>query len=847
MDGDAPKASAVPEGWHGDNLGLSYSRAADDGGQSQQRREAAMLFSVAEGHLDDQASEEARRAAEDALARFREVSDTVGVADSLRLIAHATYELSQTLFAKGKSEEWHTLLQDAEAAMQKELQSFRDMNDTRGQACLLLSLGELILGWPGGRRLEEVLDYLLDAQDLARQIEDDSLEAKATLVRGKLLHRWHRFKGAAKAFAEAAALFRRVGDARSEAQALCGHALSSDWMGSTEDGNRSRNKALKIVREAGRMRRSEVIILLSIGEDALSWTAEYQVAIAAARKAKGICLSDGFTRWMVTVQSMIVLGHLRNHDGKAAAQEAAEAVAFAKEKGSQQDVLTALGVLTKVYVQIEDHQEALDVAAEAVWFSSDDGSNPLFHAQALVCLAEVYDCCESYEKAEQKAMEAIALVQDLIGYEETTFSYLQFVARTRVKRDDYEGAEDAMSIARRLAERVEDTYHEGQALLGLSGTQALQGDFDKAFKALELARDRFREEGYVKGEGMVLKSMADYRCSMGDSQSAADLIEEASRLMEEGGYLAYDVSLKNLRAEFLLGLGKHSEGAAVAMEALRQARRMGSRTLLASTLMVVITINSCILEAFSEESQSLKSYRQSLDKLMRYAKEALGIAVKVKLVDLEAWATYYVGRIQWRMGRLKESLQSVHSTIRLAREAAEHSVEVSALLIHGMILLEQGEPARAVDVWQSGIRLSRDVLDGWGVGAFQDAIDAIEGPQRAPEMALVPQLRREAPQAGPEASAGKVEEFHAPDQALVTRFIMILVRTIAGSDDIPADSPLMESGIDSLSSVELRTRLQSEFRVSLPATVMFNYPTVNGMSRLLVEECTHKKISWGAG
>merc|ERR1719387_840122 len=100
--------------------------------------------------------------------------------------------------------------------------------------------------------------------------------------------------------------------------------------------------------------------------------------------------------------------------------------------------------------------------------------------------------------------------------------------------------------------------------------------------------------------------------------------------------------------------------------------------------------------------------------------------------------------------------------------------------------------------------------------------------------------------AGAASGGGEVEVYKPPDAMQVRQYIMNLVQNMTGSsDEIDGDTPLMESGIDSLASVELRTQLQSEFRLNLPSTVMFNYPTISTMTRLLVDECTTKKISWG--
>merc|ERR1719350_2550029 len=102
----------------------------------------------------------------------------------------------------------------------------------------------------------------------------------------------------------------------------------------------------------------------------------------------------------------------------------------------------------------------------------------------------------------------------------------------------------------------------------------------------------------------------------------------------------------------------------------------------------------------------------------------------------------------------------------------------------------------------------------------------------------------EAMGAGGGESQGEMEVFKPPEPMMVRQYIMGLVQNMTGSsDDIEGDVPLMESGIDSLASVELRTQLQQEFRLNLPSTVMFNYPTITGMTELIVDEMTNKKIT----
>ncbi|MFH0993935.1 MAG: type I polyketide synthase, partial [Pseudomonadota bacterium] len=102
---------------------------------------------------------------------------------------------------------------------------------------------------------------------------------------------------------------------------------------------------------------------------------------------------------------------------------------------------------------------------------------------------------------------------------------------------------------------------------------------------------------------------------------------------------------------------------------------------------------------------------------------------------------------------------------------------------------------------------------------------------------------------GAAAEAGKVGKKPAIRQKLkeatgekriaILRFAVIdAARKVMGYGDvgrIRTDQPLMEQGLDSLMSVELRNLLSEGLDISLPVGLLFNYPSVNDLCRYLAE------------
>merc|ERR1712241_681227 len=90
------------------------------------------------------------------------------------------------------------------------------------------------------------------------------------------------------------------------------------------------------------------------------------------------------------------------------------------------------------------------------------------------------------------------------------------------------------------------------------------------------------------------------------------------------------------------------------------------------------------------------------------------------------------------------------------------------------------------------------------------------------------------------SAAAEVTEVAKPtlDHAQVSETIMNLAKEVVGdADDVHADSALMDAGMDSLSAVAFRNSLMRAIKgVNLPASLMFDYPTVNQIADYIVEE-----------
>merc|ERR1712228_257028 len=79
---------------------------------------------------------------------------------------------------------------------------------------------------------------------------------------------------------------------------------------------------------------------------------------------------------------------------------------------------------------------------------------------------------------------------------------------------------------------------------------------------------------------------------------------------------------------------------------------------------------------------------------------------------------------------------------------------------------------------------------------------------------------------------------------MVKNKVLEIAARITGADDgeIETDTPLMEAGLTSNSAILMRDELSAELPgVSLPVTLVFDYPSVAAMAELIVESGSKKK------
>merc|ERR1711972_1309069 len=88
-----------------------------------------------------------------------------------------------------------------------------------------------------------------------------------------------------------------------------------------------------------------------------------------------------------------------------------------------------------------------------------------------------------------------------------------------------------------------------------------------------------------------------------------------------------------------------------------------------------------------------------------------------------------------------------------------------------------------------------------------------------------------------EEAVATVATYSGPSVTDIAENVKGAALDLIGSDELEADTPLMDAGLDSLAAVEFGGILQKQFQgVQLPGTMMFDFPNVKSISEFVHTE-----------
>jgi len=255
-------------------------------------------------------------------------------------------------------------------------------------------------------------------------------------------------------------------------------------------------------------------------------------------------------------------------------------------------------------------------------------------------------------------------------------------------------------------------------------------------------------------------------------------------------------------------------------------------------LILVSDAQMACLTKIAQETKKLPA-RAVLEKAMKAPKEAVVLAKKTGDKAIMGWSQLKLAQMYVCHGRLQDALKASDDASKNFK-AAGHVArgEIMCKLASAQVYFHLDEMGKAADLCHNAIEMAKVSFDPQNEHSAHEILQAIQDKQGGGRAQQVQQIEQyDTPQQSVQQMQSAAEPVkQGLDQAVVTKMVKeTLAASMGTDDDVHMDTPLMEAGMDSLSMVAFRNSLQRESGISMPASVMFDYPSMSGLVDHLVE------------
>lgn len=771
-----------------DTGGLDEADELDES-RSSLAKEASLLLAEAEA-LQEELAEAAQKAAEDALVLFRELGDRSSAAEALR----------QLILALRNQGKFH----QAEARAFRELERSQELEDFEGECAMLLSLAELgqDLDVGAGKTASsfDALSAGRAALTLAQVLSDEKLQASALLAIAMLLQNApDGTEEMMRCSNSALSLFRLQKDRAGETKALLALSEAFIIFDRPKDALKHVKLALEIAQSLQQKKlRAEGQLRMAL---LMELTCDYTQMLAVA---EGALLTFRQAKWElgeICAMRLITRAHQGLDQPESGVEHLEEAIADFCSRGSKSSEASALELLAQLRFEEQKAEEALAAGerglALAVELKDRQRESGFLHLMSRAQLSR-----KAYAEAMKMAEQAIVLMQE---------------------NDDITG-----EAAVRL-----DT---------LVGVYAASGGHKDALSEIGKAVEIFQESGDLKAEGQAYLLAATECKSVGDMESAVHWMREARCIFEElGDTRSLCTALLSL-AKARNHMDDPDEASRLGYEAYALARRLKDKITESSVLLFLVEAHVAQILKLVQAGRARDDpiVEEQMARADKAAFAVSKIAEKEDALELTANAVYTRAELYLVRGRLKEAIAGAEESIELFRQLGHLIGEGTSWVLLSQSLQLSGKIPEAVTAAEAGKDLSKKAQDKQLQQLADDLLDSIrDGPARGPSQQM-PQHGQtptaeahvaDVPQAAEKAAAGPVRL----NEDTVSESLHGIMLEMVG-DAVDIDMPFMDAGMDSLMSIEFRSRVTSTFEgLKLSSTLVFDYPTLRELTKHVVE------------
>jgi len=841
-----PKSSRMPLGGNTlmggirDDLAMHYTQMADDATSAPKRKEAAMLLAAAEDALDQEDGEAALTSANQAVEMFREIGDAVALADALVVICR-----TQDFMALAQAKDPDEALRTAEG----ELSICKAAGNKRGEASMLLAVAEIKTYMRGGAmHLTSAMEAAQEALSIFTESGDKKSLAQTHLALVNVFFAKGKYKDCEESAREAMKLAVKLGSDKLKAKAYHGISLSYVIRADYDNMISNAKEALALYQKLG-MKRQESFELAVLAQFYLM---QERPAQALPPAHDGLLIARSMERAgkapEAFLQLLVVEGLVGIGRSEPALKEAKKGLKFMQDSGDKRGVVFGLEVVMFSYMQLEQYEDALaacEDALEAVREAADKRVEiNLEHSHA-----QIYLKLDQPDKAVKAMKEAMDLAQELEDTEEEAMAQRMlsdiyiFMGRGRE-------AISAATESQSLFQEISDAKGEASAKVLEAFAHFSEGDNDKCISVSTDAQEICEEEEDTEGAALALRLICETALEDKDFEKALQAAQRRQELWEDVGNKLEIALAMHLVAVVQVAADNAEDGYQMALDAQKLAQDLGNKRLEAAILMEMCSAQVVLMARAANPDSP--DFIEALKKALIAATQSTQIALKYcnKSYDkaLKARACTWKAQLLHNGAQPAQSMKMAVYAEKLWRALYDDASVSEVLTLQAHAKFTMGDKDGALELANQALELAKEVGASDSEAAAQAAIDRITY--------VAPVVQQQIPaeylammQGGDAAAAAQgggaeavVSVAKAAPQGLdplmtKTKLMRLVKDLLAGdADDFENDSPFMEAGMDSLSSVQMMTEVSKEFQMSMSPSLIFDFPTVRAMTDHLVEE-----------
>jgi len=838
-----PFMSSCTEG-----LTFQYSAVANDEKKGKAQREAAMLFTVAEGHLKEGLTAQCIEAANNAMLLFKDCGDQVGAADTMSLIVNA---LRWSAVAVGKKPK------EALGKAKEAMETFKNSGNARGVACMSLAAADTSISMASSTsELKKATQSAEEALSTFQEMGDKKMEASAQLVLGSVHFRKLAKEELVESSNSALKLFGEVGDMGGQAKALHNLALSflipDDFTGAV----RTAKKALAVYEQLGDKRNMAYEL-----ECIAYWLIEAkmtQKALVVAKEAlsikRGLMGMNGEEVALYLVCTALAESG-RKDQAIRMAKEGLSRAKMTKIDGERSSKKMALAyeVLGFTYMACEIYDQATEAIEEGINIATDTEDSrlqiELQHVLASIKLKETPTDIDGAVRAMQ-AIDSLAGADDA-DEEAMALSMIAWIHHKSGNMEDEEARTEGIEAAqnaRRIYGREGLKSGEGLATLLLACLKSLdKAAGEETLQLAQEAQEMYQEAEDVLGEAIALEVISELHMFPEGYEEALTASTAIVTLYEDLEKKGATAAAKYKVANIMMKMGDTDGSADEIFAAVELAKKVNNTAVHAALLILLTQVyieDLAALDPPASMDRPDPDYQEARLKAHKSIKEAMLLAGQAGDRQLYATACFWKAQVLAWSGRHSEGLEQVKDSEQVFEKLGDFNGQAHSLVLIGELKLSLGDKAGAKEEANKVVAMAEE---------FPEACKDAEEKAKA---LLAKMVEKKAPKGKKgkkpkksKKSGGKTTKLVKKmvkksgggggglDLAVTKNKVLDLVKQVITDDEgADNDTPFMEAGIDSLGSVQLVTDIGKEFRMALAPSVVFDFPTVRALAEHLVDE-----------